>query len=327
MQERWTVKILLQTILWISIFVNAQGCDRSSSLEIGHFQKAWNSFLESKNVDQTQIGEEGHRRIEFSLIDEWGLQQLPRQRESIPGIDDREIKWVPYVENRITLLDGTEMSASYIHFNWTDEDDYHDFIATQAPLEGNVDLFWKMIWENKIEQIVMVTEIMDDGVKQLCYPYLPVSPGEILQFNHGLQVQCIDEKWLLAELKENIHIRTFKVSYEGQERVITHYWYRNWIDKTAPQATTSMIALIKEVYGDKKAVHKKAPIVVHCAAGVGRTGVFIAGYHLSEVIQKSAALPRLFDLVGQLRWQRPKMVSKPEQYEFCYRLYSDLQSQ
>lgn len=304
---------------------NMQALEDSFQLDINNFNEEWHDFVSSKNIDPSKIGKKEYRHTEFSVIEEWGEEQFPRRRESISGMDDRDFRWLPFKENKITLSEGIEMSASYINLNGSKKGQFHNFIATHAPLKNNVDLFWKMIWENEIEQVVMVTEMTDNGVKHLCHPYLPEAMGEKLQFDFGLEMQCINEKWILSEHKENIQMRTFQVNYQDKKRIITHYWYHNWPDQTAPENTKTMTALIQIVAQDKETLQSSTPILVHCAAGVGRTGTFIASYHLSECAAKGIALPKVFDLVGLLRWQRPKMVSKPEQYHFCYRYIHELQ--
>ncbi len=317
-------KVLIGVVM-IYTSVSGQALERYTSLDKEKFNELWNQFLSSKQVDQTKIGEEDYRATEFSLIEEWGKEQFPRRRDSIPGMDDRDCRWVPFVENKVTLADGTEMSASFINFNWTSDDSYHNFIASQAPLQKNQHLFWKMIWEKGIEQTVMVTEMRDNEIRELCYPYFPESMGQKVQFDDGLQIECVEESRLMPTCKENVQIRLLKVSFEGQERILTHYWYRNWPDQTAPQQTNTLISLIQEVAKDKNAIDSQTPILVHCAGGVGRTGTLIASYHLAQRVEKGASIPRIFDLIAEMRWQRTKVVSRPDQYEFCHKICKDLQ--
>lgn len=314
---------LFRLIMPAFIFMNVYATEVVSPLDIEGFNSEWSHYLSSQNIDQTKIGDEAYRPVEFATISSWGESQYPRMRQFIPGVDDREPKWVPYQDNRIQLANGTEMSASYITFNWSVGDAFDSFIASHAPTENNVHLFWKMIWEKEIEQIVMVTEITDDSVNQLCYPYLPGAPGEMVKID-SIEILCTDEKWLLRDHNENIQIRTFQVCYEGQERTIKHYWYHNWPDKTAPLQTDTMAALIQEVAKDKVALQSHTPILAHCAAGVGRTGTFIACYHLYNKAVTGAAIPQLFDVIALMRWQRPNMVSKLHQYQCCYQYYEGL---
>lgn len=291
------------------------------------FVNEWSQFLAQKNVDINKIGAADYLISEFNLIEDWGVAQYPRRRPSIQGMDDRDDRWVPYKENKITLSNGTEMSASLIDFQLNEGGPYHNFIATQAPLKNTVHQFWKMVWENAIDQIAMVTELTDNGIKELCYPYWPQNTDDKLVFDSGMEVTLSEESWLLPELKENIQIRKFNVRYDGQERVVTHYWYHNWPDQMAPSQTQTLMALIQKIQEDKEQLHPEAPILAHCAAGVGRTGVFMALYHASQKLASGAGPVNLFELIAQMRWQRPKMVSKPAQYEFCYQFVSNLQQE
>jgi len=317
------IKIILSTLL----FVNLHASEITTSLDIESFNKDWDLFLADQKIDQSKLGEAEYRSMEFSFFDVWGDAQFPRRRQNIPGMDDQHAVVIPFVENKIQLSDGTEMSASFIKFDWSENEIYHNFIATQAPLNTNVDAFWKMIWDKDIQQIVMVTELSDDGIEQLCYPYIPEASACALSFGCSLEVICTGEKCLLADQKEPVQVRILKVSHRGQEKTLTHYWYRNWKDGTAPNQTLTMTALIQEVARDKEAMEITTPILVHCTAGAGRTGTFIVSYHLYDRFTRGATLPRLFDVVGQLRWQRPKIVSKLLQYNFCYKFYLELKNQ
>lgn len=290
------------------------------------FNEAWNQFQISRQIDQARIGSEEYIPIEFAVIEEWGETQFSRRRASIPGMDDRDVRWVPFVENKVSLADGTEMSASYINLTEGLNTGYNHFIASQAPLKGNLSLFWKMAWETNVEQIVMVTEMTDNGVKELCYPYWPQDKSNNLVFINGMEIQLLDEQKLLAGEKEHIYIRRFLVSLDGESRIVVHYWYRNWPDQTAPAQTLTLLTLVETVQKDKQSLNSDAPILVHCAGGVGRSGTFIAGYHLKQRKDLGELPDHIFDLVAQLRWQRPKMVSKPDQYKFCYKILNDLKS-
>lgn len=317
-------KFVMQLFVLCIFVINSYATEFTSQLELSNFYIEWNGYLDENNANRSSIGTEDYRITEFALIENWGVKQYPRRRESIPGIDDRDIRWVPYLENKVMLQDGTEMSASYIRLNWSENDLYHNFIASHAPLENNVDLFWQMAWENKIDQIVMVTELTDNGTKQLCYPYWPEASEKILVLNNGMTIELVNEKWLLPDHIENIQIRKFLVSFGDEQRLITHYWYHNWPDNTAPLQTTTLYALIQEVVGDKEKLKTNTPILAHCAAGVGRTGSFITGYHLYQRVEQELPLPSLFEFIAQLRWQRPKMVAKFDQYNFCYKIWSEL---
>lgn len=282
------------------------------------FEQEWKSFLAQKEIDASMIGKEEYLSTELALIEEFGNMQFPRRRNSIKGMD-RDERWIPYNENRVTLRNGTEMSASHMRFDAP----YHSFIASQAPYKHNISLFWQMIWENQTNQIVQVTELQEPK-GELSVPYWPEKKSEALSLDTGLKITMLDERWLLSDLHEKIQIRTFEIQKDGQKRVVTHYWYRNWPDNNPPGQMQTIAVLIDTVQREKVQSGSQAPILVHCHAGVGRTGVFIALYHLTQRSQMGEPSVKFFDLVASLRWQRPRMVGNPKQYAYCYSYLKNL---
>lgn len=292
---------------------------------MSNFIQEWSCFIKSKVIDYTQMGTEIHQEYEFSLLEEFSDQQEVRYRPYIQTID-RYASCRPYYENRITLLDGTEMSASLINLTHLKRES-HNFIATQAPFRHNVSLFWQMVLENHVEQIVMVTELFEseNPSRELAYPYWPQRENEKIILENGLEITLIEEKELLSELKEKIQIRKLNLHHRGKDRGVTHYWYREWVDNTAPTECETILTLIKVVEEEKNSSKRASPILVHCSAGIGRTGVFITLYHLKQRIKYEKQKINLFDFVAYLRWQRPYLVGVLSQYKFCYQINATLQ--
>lgn len=203
------------------------------------------------------------------------------------------------------------MSASPIVFP---DPTYQTFIATQAPYEQTIPQFWQMVVEKHISQIVMLTELSEarNPSIELAYPYWPTNGTLILE--NGIEVTLVEQKELPSKFPEKIEVRKLRLRHGEIDRLITHYWYRNWIDNTAPDQPEVIRNLIQSVKEDS------SPVLVHCAAGVGRTGVFIVLFHLMQRAEREDKHIRLFDLVAYLRKQRPHMVATLTQYRFCYRL-------
>ncbi len=133
--------------------------------------------------------------------------------------------------------------------------------------------------------------------------------------NHAfLTVTVKDEKQV-----EDCTIRDLEVSTTkgGGTKLIRQYHFRGWPEVGSPETAATLIKVIGLVYDYQHDIGR-FPILVHCSAGSGRTGVFIA---LSFLLQRAKAegIVDIFQTVRSLRQQRPHMVQDLEQYQFCYR--------
>lgn len=309
---------IIPFLLWTCIV------ESTNFLDLSMFQTELLNFLDEKNRQSiSQSMDSDLLDEEFLLVEEFANLQLPRRRSIIKGME-RDERWTPYRENRVTLEDKTEMSASYIQLAQQGDDRYHRFIASQAPFRHNIHLFWKMIWENQMDQVVMLTEIAEEPNHEKCAPYWPENGNDPLVLQNGMTIRLIEDSLFLSEWDTYIQKRKFLVSYERQQRVVIHYWYHEWMDHTIPDQPETLLTLIQTVSHDKQHLNSTAPILVHCMSGVGRTGIFITLYHIKQK-QIYAEPIHLFELALQLRWQRPKLMSKLAAYRYCYEMIPVLQ--
>lgn len=308
--------LLSRLFIALAISVSFSCYSIESPLDTAKFKPVWDHFVRSKEFN----AQKAHPPHEFSLLEDFSDQQSIRYRPYIRAMDRYE-DCRPYVENRITLLDGTEISASYVQLPELKKETHH-FIASQAPSKNNIQFFWQMILEKNLDQIVMVTELVEvkNPSRELAYPYWPQKINEKMILENGLEITLLDERELLSDLKEKIQIRKFKLHSQDQDKFVTHYWYRNWIDNTAPAQPQTLLTLINTVEKDKNVLQSDSPILVHCSAGVGRTGVFITLYHLMQRAKNNDQGINLMDLVAYLRWQRPYLVGVLPQYQYCHQM-------
>lgn len=119
--------------------------------------------------------------------------------------------------------------------------------------------------------------------------------------------------------------RKFEVTCDGEVRIVTHYHYIAWPDHGVPRELGTLAGFLNEIIQEER---KEGPIIVHCSAGVGRTGTLIALSHLKQTIeaQKSLRLDlgiSVFSVVRRLREQRNYMVQSKEQYELLYNFVNE----
>ncbi|XP_063696945.1 receptor-type tyrosine-protein phosphatase delta [Culicoides brevitarsis] len=220
----------------------------------------------------------------------------------------------PFDHNRVVLSmedgDTDYINASYIDGFRLEK----EYIACQGPKPETCNDFWRMILELKVESIVMLTSFKE-GNKVKCAEYFPAV--DEFSYYDDVIVRCTSEQPFDTYKK-----RTFVVEKGNDTSVeVTHYHFLRWLDHDCPKYPNELIKFVKQVRTDRKVLD--VPLVVHCSAGVGRTGTFIA---LDIIMQKIKEEKRLniYEIVKQLRMQRVKMVQTPGQYIYLYRCVYEL---
>ncbi|KAG7468893.1 receptor-type tyrosine-protein phosphatase beta-like isoform X1 [Solea senegalensis] len=230
--------------------------------------------------------------------------------------------------NNILTYDSTRVKLSYI-----DDDpcsDYinasyipgnnfrREYIATQGPLPGTKDDFWKMVWEQNVHNIVMVTQCVEKG-RVKCDHYWPFDQDSL--FYGDLIVRMTSES-VLPEWT----IREFNMCSEEQlsfSRLIRQFHYTVWPDHGVPETTQSLIQFVRTVRDYVNRSPGSGPTVVHCSAGVGRTGTFIV---LDRVLQQldTKDTVDIYGSVFDLRLHRSHMVQTERQYSFLHQCVRDV---
>lgn len=195
----------------------------------------------------------------------------------------------------------------------------HRYIAAQGPRNNTFNEFWEMVWEEGAELIVTVTnEVEIWAGKGLSLKFHRFWPEQDCLELDSCSIQC-DGSSVVADWQdgrqERLVLRTFTMKKKGDSRIVRHLHMENWPDNGVIQAD-SLIALSREADKHKE----KGPIIVHCAAGVGRTGTFIAFHSLYHDMlslvegnrNELDARKRIEEMRG-LRWGA--MVASPEQYD------------
>jgi len=245
---------------------------------------------------------------------------------------DRHIRIYPYNHNRIELREVREFEHPYFNASPINLGRKNEtFIATQGPLKEEIGRFWRMVWQEGCEVIVMLTKPYEKG-REMCAMYYPEKVGEVVAEDMESTVEC------LAFMKElGTEVRKIKLVRSGEERIVWHFFYAYWPDMTATQREdqTAILSLIKmsRFRIDKGRAGQEqgigAPRLVHCSGGIVRTGTFIALDHLLQDIGlwkkgKMEMNDPVFDTVKRLREQRMRMVYMKEQYASIYQMLRDL---
>ena len=187
----------------------------------------------------------------------------------------------------------------------------------QGPKDNTVGDFWSIVWVHHVDIIVMLTSL-EEGGKVKCARYWPESGHEIFD---QWEVNILGEQTLQSFTVRKLKLT--RLEEPEEERIVTQYHVTDWGDYSVPDTTTSLINTVTSVRDVNKV---SSPILVHCSAGVGRTGTFIAVYRIIQSLLSTIlvhTLPSPWDTVLDMRKARPKMVQKREQYLFIFKCIQD----
>ena len=216
----------------------------------------------------------------------------------------------PYDKSRVILppLDDqfmtTYINASFIPGCYCSE----KFIAAQAPKDNTVEDFWRMIMEFNVTNIVMLTNIIE-GNRKKCEMYFPLDSRTPEQFG------IFNIKQIHAETFLGYIMRTFQVTDGKKNLKIKHFHFTAWPDHEVPIVYDEFLTFSHKVHNEVKGT--KSHVLVHCSAGVGRTGTFIAVFNILSAIEKSHPVS-IYKIVHEMREHRPQMVQTFRQYKFIH---------
>eukprot|EP00731_Ephydatia_muelleri_P019109 Em0011g1149a len=222
----------------------------------------------------------------------------------------------PYDYNRVCLseLDGEE-GSDYINASYIDgHNQKHAYIVAQGPMPFTVRDFWRMIWQEQVNTIVMLTQC-NEGGKRKCEQYWPEKVGDTIEPFPGLRV-TMNEYVMFADY----HTRKMSITNEGSEQLkISHFQFIGWPDHGVPHYSTSLLEFIKRVRNEHK--RDGTPLLVHCSAGVGRSGAFII---LDYLMQSMSEVLNIEECLASVREQRASMVQTLAQYVFIHDALNEL---
>ncbi|XP_044760650.1 tyrosine-protein phosphatase non-receptor type 4 [Coccinella septempunctata] len=218
----------------------------------------------------------------------------------------------PYDTTRVILkndINGDYINANYVNMTINGTEMVNRYIATQGPLQSTTDDFWQMIFEEKCTLIIMLTTLVERG-RTKCHKYWP-SVGECLTVQNTT-VKCIKEE---TDLTGSVVYRDFILTDGDTEelREIKHIQYVVWPDHGVPASPSEFLSFTDIVREARKG---DAPVVVHCSAGIGRTGVLILMDTALCLIENEEPVYPL-EIVKVMREQRAMMIQNASQYRFA----------
>ncbi|XP_027881037.1 receptor-type tyrosine-protein phosphatase V-like isoform X1 [Xiphophorus couchianus] len=219
---------------------------------------------------------------------------------------------LPYDHCRVRLsVQNQNPNSDYINANFVPGGgSERDFICTQGPISNTLADFWRMVWEQNVRIIIMVTALREKNTV-LCEKYWSLEEGTVY---HGLfQITTVTRKQGPDYFVTTINLRQRDLP---NDRIITHYYYPSWPDQKVPNPF-SLCVFTEHVRQHLEALPCLGPAVVHCSAGIGRSGTFVTLLWLMQLSMRGIP-PDIKGAVRDLRLHRMSMVQTLDQYIFIH---------
>ncbi|XP_072371681.1 receptor-type tyrosine-protein phosphatase kappa-like [Scyliorhinus torazame] len=224
---------------------------------------------------------------------------------------NRFLNMLPYDHSRVVLKNRKHGDDGYINANYIDGYKKRDYyIATQGPLCHTIADFWEMVWQENSTIIVMLTNLTEQE-RPKCEQYWP---NELQSQKYGdFTVTFTGQE---SQRSKAFIVRTLQLLKTGSQcvRKVRQFHYVHWPDHSVPRNQISIYRLLKSI---NQHLPHPGPMVIHCSAGVGRTGTFIAIDYLLKMAEDEGKVD-VFQCVESMRNKRSNMVQTQDQYRFIY---------
>ncbi|KAH0627091.1 hypothetical protein JD844_002489 [Phrynosoma platyrhinos] len=172
------------------------------------------------------------------------------------------------------------------------------YIATQGPLPHTCAHFWQAVWDHKLSLIIMLTTLTERG-RTKCHHYWP-DPPDIVEYGN-FRIKCRSEDCTIAYVFREIVVTNIETE---EEHIVTHLQYVAWPDHGVPDDSTAFLEFVTCMRPKRI---ENEPVLVHCSAGIGRTGVLVAMETAMCLIERNQPVYPL-DIVRKMRDHRAMMV-------------------
>uniref|UniRef100_A0A672SFC3 protein-tyrosine-phosphatase n=1 Tax=Sinocyclocheilus grahami TaxID=75366 RepID=A0A672SFC3_SINGR len=263
-----------------------------------------------EHTERLKANDNLHLSQEYESIDPGQQFTWEHSNLEVNKPKNRYANVIAYDHTRVILAptDGI-VGSDYINANYIDGfRKQNAYIATQGPLPETFGDFWRMVWEQRAASVVMMTKL-EEKSRIKCDQYWPSRSTDTFG---AVQVALLDTMELAT-----FCVRTFSLHKSGcnERREVRQFQFTAWPDHGVPEYPTPFLAFLRRV----KVCNPPdaGPVIVHCSAGVGRTGCFIVIDAMLERIRHERTVD-VYGHVTLMRSQRNYMVQTEDQYGFIH---------
>ncbi|XP_022101762.1 receptor-type tyrosine-protein phosphatase T-like isoform X2 [Acanthaster planci] len=248
--------------------------------------------------------EADYKTIPDGQLHPWTVARKPENKHK-----NRFANVIAYDHSRVVLtpMEG-DPHSDYINACYVDGYKEADkYIASQGPNKGSLNDIWRMVWQLNVDKIVMLTNPVENG-KVKCLQYWP-NTGSCTYAD--ISVVIVDERVFLDHT-----IRLLKITQHDSDedcRVVKQFHYTTWPDMKPPEYPAPLLNFIRVVNSEQN----EGRILIHCSAGVGRTGTYICLDSMLQQMNQEGQVDVL-GFIYRMRQKRIMMVQTPEQYQFIF---------
>lgn len=219
----------------------------------------------------------------------------------------------PYDHSRVPLT--SVKKTDYINASLVEvEEVQRRYILTQGPLANTVDHFWTMVWEQKSKAVIMLNRVIEKGTLK-CHPYWPQSVGESLLCEEvGLTVENVS-----TVPGHHYNLTTLHLATQEETREVLHFQYTTWPDFGVPTSPDAFLEFLGAVRDSGSLEPDVGPAIVHCSAGIGRSGSFIlVDSCLLKAEKEGPQTVNIKETLLKMRTYRMGLIQTEDQLKFSY---------
>ncbi|XP_077994205.1 tyrosine-protein phosphatase non-receptor type 21-like [Glandiceps talaboti] len=293
--------------------------------------------LQDAEDDDSYAPKDARWKILEKKLDEGSVfteyEQIPKKKAEATyktaqklenAVKNRFTDVLPYEDTRVRLNVDKRNPSGYINASMIKVsvagEELH-YIASQGPLHETVVDWWNMIWQQGVQVIVMLTAEQENG-KEKSYRYWP-------EFNTSKNTLDIGPFKIISQFSNDsgFYITsgvTLRYKPSGEQRTVWHLQYTDWPHQGCPDDVQGFLAFLEEIQSVCRHANSmiegdvSPPVLVHCSAGVGRTGVVILADIMIACLEYNEDID-VRRMLSNLRKQRMMMVQTVGQYIFVYK--------